>query len=130
MDNRVELWWSKHKEYFLAPILTLGLILFFILIIEFSSYLLLYLSQNSGAQDQRLDAYQEQHSSASPAVGESLQKVTEKIQNNPTIKILTSFFDNHPETLFVDWSHISEAGNALVAESMAQEIQAALRRES
>ena len=62
MDNRVELWWSKHKKWFFIPVFTLGLITFLLLMLQLSSFLLLhfYLAQNSGAQDQRLDldAYQ------------------------------------------------------------------------
>ena len=35
---------------------------------------------------------------------------------------LTDIFDNHPETIYIDWSHISEEGNAIIAKRIAEDV--------
>lgn len=46
---------------------------------------------------------------------------------SPEVRDLTTLFDNQTETVYVDWSHISEEGNAQVAEAMAEDIAAYVR---
>lgn len=60
------------------------------------------------------------------AFGNMYLRVTELIAEQDTIVDLSHIFDDEPSSVFIDEFHISESGNAEVAESIAEDVLAYL----
>ncbi len=58
-----------------------------------------------------------------PEMQESFLITTKKVKELiPEMTDLTNIFDQQPSTIYIDWSHITEEGNELVAEAIADNI--------
>src|SRR3989344_2905589 len=53
---------------------------------------------------------------------QSFLQITAKAVDSSEIIDLSSIFKEHTETLYIDWSHITEQGNRIIAERMAEEV--------
>ena len=48
--------------------------------------------------------------------------VSEIIKLSDEVKDITGIFDNKKNTIFIDWGHISEEGNSIIAEEISDDI--------
>ena len=79
----------------------------------------LYTKKNLSAEERRLPEGE--------SLAESYHSLTQFALQDPYVKDLTTLFDNQTQTVYVDWSHISEEGNGQVALALAQDLQVYVR---
>ena len=48
--------------------------------------------------------------------------VSDLINKSNDVTILTNIFDNEEKTVFIDWCHLSEEGNSVIAQKIAGDI--------
>ncbi len=71
----------------------------------------------------KLKSQEEQKIALGSYLPQSFVEVTAKVVENHNTIDLTAIFEEHPETIYIDWSHISEQGNSLVATEIAKDVK-------
>lgn len=50
------------------------------------------------------------------------QRVSELIRDSDEVKDLTDIFNDKQNTIFIDWVHISEEGNSIIAKKISKDV--------